>query len=656
MVLEISLLKGVGIKKKYALNCAEIFECQDLWNYLPFRYEDRTVFHHFDQLKVGEIAHVVGTVVEIEHFKHPKERLIVDVKISKGFIQLVYFQGISFWKNKFTAGTKLRIWGKVQFFTHFQIAHPKLDFLKPSEVPKGDILPVYSLKEEMVEQRIDHLFLQKIILQAIELSNSDHFSEELRNHLSIHSQKEMFLQLHKPSSLKKAEQAYQELFIREWFITCLDLEKVKYEKTQIGYAFPTSNRYKPKVLADLPFEVTKDQLKAIDQIEKGLASSQQYYGLLNGDVGSGKTLVVLIVALSVVESKKQVALIVPTEILARQHLNSFKSFLNSTEIKVALLVGSLSKKERDAQEEAILNKEIDIIIGTHALFSESVSYGELGMVVFDEQHRYGVKQKELLIQKSKHPDVLQLTATPIPQSLVQVFYNDIDYLVMKQTPYQKVIRKTRLVFPHKRQDLLQFLWERSQNQESFFWILPRINKTFEDNQKQVPTVQSILTELQSFQPKWRLSGFHGKMNVEEQQKVFNDVQKKQIQGLIATTVVEVGLDLPFLNFIVIEAPEYFGLSQLHQLRGRIGRRGGESWCFLVFSESTSQEARDRLEKFVALNDGFAIAELDLSLRGPGQLNGEEQSGFGKFKLLTVKQQMNCILELRKKAKTWLQKK
>ncbi len=646
---------GVGPKKVEALELAEIFNLRDLIYYTPYRYEDRTVFRQFDDLEIGEKAHLIGEIIDVYLHAYEKPRLTADVLIKGGTIQVVYFTAISFWQRHLKIGQRIKIWGKVQYHIQYQIVHPQLDFLTKKEKPIGEVLPIYRLNQKMGQCKIEHRFLQKIILAVLKTySFQEAISEELRRHLGLSEEFKMLKSLHNPKTISDAIKAQDELFIRHWFPICLDLEKEKKNRLHLGWSFSKSIHYKPSVISSLPFELTEDQLNAITQIEKGLESSNQYHGLLNGDVGSGKTIVAFLSTLSVIENRKQVVLMVPTEILAQQHFKTFQSFLKDTDICCCLLTGYIKKRDRESIKKKLLKGSIQLIVGTQAVFSSDIQYCDLGYVILDEQQRYGVEQKKKLFSKGNYPDILQMTATPIPQSLVQIFYEDMDHIVISKAPNFRKERKTRLVPIEKRKDLLQFLKIKSKNQEPFFWVLPRIESTGSGNvEAPLPTVIDVYSELKMIDKNWKVVPFHSKIEVEEQIQILKDLQDYKIQGLVATTVIEVGVDLPLVNLMIIESPERFGLSQLHQLRGRVGRGDKESWCFLLLSDHLTSEQLERLEQYSKLNDGFKIAELDLEIRGPGQLQGNIQSGFKDFKEMSVKKQMQRIKFLRDKAKSWI---
>ncbi len=680
---DLSRLTGVGPKREKILAEAGISNLRDLIYHLPRRYIDRTKFTPIAELTAGKDAIFPCTVRSIAM---AQMRMMVTVEDGTGAVELVFFNGVQFLRSRFSEGQRMLIAGVPGFFREqLQMVHPEFQALKEGQEIKGEVLPRYPLTMDMSEAHVEHKFLQKIALESLEgFSFSDAIPENQRGDLGLLPEAELLRNLHKPATAEEIPALRRQLKVRELLPLSLRLEAVKVERRKVGKAWPVSIGLKSKLRAGLPFTLTAGQAEAVESISSFQAKAGQFCGLLMGDVGSGKTVVAMLAAANVLESGGQVALMAPTEILATQHYQTLAPFLAKADIRVGLLTGDTPKADREALVADLASGALSFVVGTHALYSGDVKFRQLGLAVIDEQHRFGVQQRLALSAKGGHPDILYMSATPIPRTLAQTVFGDLENFVLKDKPAGRLPVKTRLVPPEKRKDMLGFLLKESLGGNQAFWVVPQIGgpmsakaaaekaassggsgggkagasgKAGDDPDIFIPikrpeedlaTVDKIRKELTAFAPEWKIGFVHGKLPPEKKEEALTAFRNGALHVLVATTVIEVGVDVPQANLMVIESPDRFGVAQLHQLRGRTGRGSTQAWCFLAQGD-WPVETYDRIAGFAETTDGFKIAEMDLRSRGTGNLEGTDQSGYGGLRFTDLIEDFDLTQEVRRYA-------
>ncbi|MEO6095204.1 MAG: ATP-dependent DNA helicase RecG [Fibrobacteria bacterium] len=674
-----SRLTGVGPKRVKILAEAGIGTLRDLVYHLPRRYIDRTKFTPIAELTVGKDAIFPCTVRSIAT---AQMRMMITVEDGTGTVDLVFFNGVQFLRNRFSEGQRMLIAGVPgSFRDQMQIVHPEFQAIKEGQEIKGEVLPRYPLTMDMSEAHVEHKFLQKIALEALQgFSFSDGIAEGHRRDLALLPEAELLRALHKPATAEEIPALRRQLKVRELLPLSLRLESVKLERRKVGSAWPVSEKLHAQLREGLPFTLTAGQSQAVSEISAFQSQPGQFCGLLMGDVGSGKTVVAMLAAANVLEAGGQVALMAPTEILATQHHQTLAPFLAKAGIRAGLLTGDTLKPERETLVSELASGALTFVVGTHALYSGDVKFKRLGLAVIDEQHRFGVQQRLALSVKGGHPDILYMSATPIPRTLAQTVFGDLENFVLKDKPAGRLPVKTRLVQPEKRKDMLGFLVKEAVGGNQVFWVVPQIGgkdgvgkdgsgkdgkpvksskAAAEDPDIFVPakrpeedlaSVGKIQAELAAFSQEWKIGIVHGKLPPEKKEAALTAFRKGELNVLVATTVIEVGVDVPQANLMVIESPDRFGVAQLHQLRGRTGRGSTQAWCFLSIPDREWPiETYDRIAGFAETTDGFKIAEMDLKSRGTGNLEGTDQSGYGGLRFTDLIEDFELTQEIRKYA-------
>ncbi|MBT1706368.1 ATP-dependent DNA helicase RecG [Chryseosolibacter indicus] len=630
----IEYLKGVGPQRAALLNKElKIFTYADLIQHYPLRYEDRTKFYEIKELSEElQYVQVKGKVVSKELVGTGfKKRLVAYFKDASGEIELVWFQGIKWIDEKLKSGQEYVVFGKPnRFGSKFSIAHPELELLTLNNEKEGSIYPVYPLTEKLRSRHLDSKTVSKLIRDVLTVAQ-----EKIRETLPVDvlqkfhlvSKKEALLNIHFPKSYEHLAQAQKRLKFEELFYIQLKLLKLKIvrEEKFKGHVFKDASLVTTFYNNHLPFELTEAQKRVIKEIYADLRSGKQMNRLLQGDVGSGKTIVAFICILLGISSGAQCALMAPTEILAQQHYNNLKRYAEKMQISIGILTGSTKKSERRVLHEGLQTGELKILIGTHALLEEEVQFKNLALAIIDEQHRFGVAQRSKLWNKnfSVVPHVLVMTATPIPRTLAMTLYGDLDVSVIDQLPKGRKPIKTIHQFDSHRLKVNQFLRDQMTSGRQVYIVYPLIEESEKLDLKDL--MDGYESVCRAF-PDVAVSIVHGKMKPEAKDFEMKRFVKGETQIMVATTVIEVGVDVPNASVMVIENAERFGLSQLHQLRGRVGRGAEQSYCILMTNYKLSSEAKVRIETMVRTNNGFEIAETDLKLRGPGDLLGTQQSG------------------------------
>lgn len=634
LTTSIEYLKGVGPQRASMLNKElGIFTYADLLQYYPFRYEDRTKFYLISEV-TDEMPYVQlkGVIKSKELIGNGfKKRLVAQLEDASGTIELVWFQGINWAVGKIIAGTEYVVFGKPsRFGSKFNIAHPEIDLLTETLTKVKTLRPVYPLTEKLKNKFIDSKVisrLQQELLVAAKEKLNETLPASLIQELQLSSRREALFNIHFPKSHEHLAKAQKRIKFEELFYVQLKLLRLKFVR-QVSYKgqiFSDSALLTEFYKNHLPFMLTDAQKRVIKEIYADMKSGKQMNRLLQGDVGSGKTIVGFICMLLVISSDAQCALMAPTEILAQQHFNSLKKFADMMNISIELLTGSTKKSERKIIHEQLLSGALKILVGTHALLEDVVQFKNLGLAVIDEQHRFGVAQRSKLWKKNETllPHVLVMTATPIPRTLAMTLYGDLDISVIDQLPAGRKPIKTVHRYDSHRLQVNQFLREQIALGRQVYEVYPLIEESEKLDLKHLMDGYESITR--AF-PDIPISILHGQMKPADKEYEMKRFKKGETKIMIATTVIEVGVDVPNASVMVIENAERFGLSQLHQLRGRVGRGAEQSFCILMTGVKLSSDSRVRINTMVQTNNGFEIAETDLKLRGPGDLTGTQQSG------------------------------
>ncbi len=635
---EIKFLPGVGPKRAETLKKElKLLTFRDLIYYYPYKYIDRTKFYKISEIHAGmPYIQVKGVIRAIETIgSKPKERLTARFYDNTGSIELVWFRAIKWQRENLRINKEYIVFGKPsEFGGKISVVHPDLETEEEKQLqPSGLFQGYYNTTENMKKKFLNSKAINKLQLTLINLAKGkikETLPENLIDKLKLVSLEEALTNIHKPANTIALKKATFRLKFEELFFIQLKILALKHNRNQkfkgfrfenVGYNFNTFyNDF-------LPFQLTGAQKNVIKEIRRDLNRSTQMNRLLQGDVGSGKTLVALMTMLIAMDNGFQSCLMAPTEILAQQHFQSINKFLNGMNINVGLLTGSTKTKERKVIHENLESGTMQIIIGTHALIEDTVIFDKLGLVVIDEQHRFGVAQRAKLWQKNDliPPHILVMTATPIPRTLAMTVYGDLDVSVIDELPPGRKPIQTMHFYENRRNQLYNFLKQEIGKGRQVYIVYPLIS---ESEKIDLKDIEKGFRHLSEVFPDLKLSMVHGKMKPAIKESAMQQFKNAETQIMVATTVIEVGVDVPNASVMVIESAERFGLSQLHQLRGRVGRGAEQSYCILMSSFKLSNESRKRLETMVRTNDGFEIAEVDMKLRGPGDLEGTQQSGMG----------------------------
>jgi len=655
----IAYLKGVGqIKANTLQSELHINTFEDLLEFYPFRYIDRSQFYKIKELhqNTSEVQ-IIGKILSIKTVTQKRgSRLVVQFSDGSQIMELVWFRGVKWIKANLKIDVPYVAFGKVGWFNNMaNMAHPDLELL--SDFKKGiqaKIQPIYSSTEKLLAKRINNRafikFIKQLFVEQIDIKES--LSPELLTALNLISKKEALFNIHFPKNQSLLSKAQYRLKFEEFFFIQLQLlrQKINHKKKFKGFIFKSvGHNFNDFYNNHLPFDLTNAQKKVIKEIRKNMATGAQMNRLLQGDVGSGKTIVAVLCMLIAIDNGYQSAFLAPTEILAKQHFNAVKVLLEELNVKIALLTGATKTKERRLMFNDLAEGNLDILIGTHAILEDKVVFKNLGFAIIDEQHRFGVAQRSKMWLKNKlPPHILVMTATPIPRTLAMSVYGDLDISVIDELPPGRKEVVTAHRFDSNRLKVFKFLKEEIAKGHQVYIVYPLIKESEKMDYKDLMDgYESISRYFQM--PNYQISIMHGKMKPEAKDYEMQRFIKGETQIMVATTVIEVGVDVPNASVMVIESAERFGLSQLHQLRGRVGRGNTQSFCILMSGNKLSSEAKVRLDTMVVTNDGFNIAEVDLKLRGPGNLMGTQQSGILNLKIADLVKDANLLKLARQKA-------
>ncbi|WP_340074243.1 ATP-dependent DNA helicase RecG [Leptobacterium sp. I13] len=644
----IEYLKGVGPNRAGLLKTElGIHTFQDLINLFPNRYIDRTKYYHIDELQGSNAdVQIIGKITSIKTVSQKRgSRLVATFVDDTGEMELVWFWGQKWIKNNLKLNTPYVIFGKCNRFNNmFSMPHPEMELLTAHEQSlRSAMQPVYPSTEKLTNGGITNRVISKLIEQLfIETKRGDTFYETLPktilNDLKLISKSEALLNIHFPENQELLAKAQYRLKFEELFYIQLQLiRKNLIRKNRIkGFKFgEVGALFNDFYNHHLPFELTTAQKNVIKEIRNDLGGGAQMNRLLQGDVGSGKTIVALMVMLLAIDNGYQACIMAPTEILATQHFNSISELVKGLPINVHLLTGSTKTSERKTIHIQLETGDLNILIGTHAILEDKVQFKNLGLAIIDEQHRFGVAQRAKLWHKSQTPPhILVMTATPIPRTLAMSLYGDLDVSVIDELPPGRKPVKTVHRYDSNRLKVFKFVKEEIKKGRQVYIVYPLIQESEKMDYKDLMDgYESISREFPI--PEYQISIVHGKMKPADKDYEMERFQKEETQIMVATTVIEVGVNIPNASVMVIESAERFGLSQLHQLRGRVGRGAEQSYCILMTSHKLSNDAKIRLDTMVKTNDGFEIAEVDLKLRGPGDIMGTQQSGVLNLKIADI---------------------
>ena len=614
-------------------------------NFFPNRYIDRTQFFKINQLQSNNAdVQIIGKITSIKTVKQKRgSRLVATLVDDTGSIELVWFRGVKWIKDAIKINTPYVIFGKANLFGNtFNMPHPEMELLTDYKKSLRTVMqPVYPSTEKLNNSGLTNRVMQKA-MQTLFQEYQGKFEETLSNNISenlnLLGKSEAMFNIHFPKTQTLLTKAQQRLKFEELFFIQLQLIRKKIiRKNKIkGYVFEKVSHYFNEFYNNyLPFDLTNAQKKVLKEIRNDVCTGAQMNRLLQGDVGSGKTIVALLTMLIALDNNFQATIIAPTGILAIQHFNAITELLEDMPVVVKLLTGSSKISERKIIHSQLENGELHILIGTHAIFEDKVEFKNLGLVIIDEQHRFGVAQRAKMWMKNQlPPHILVMTATPIPRTLAMSVYGDLDISVIDELPPGRKIIKTIHRFDNNRLSVFKFLKDEIVKKRQVYIVYPLIKESEKlDYKDLMDGYESISREFPL--PKYQISIVHGKMKPADKDYEMQRFVNGETQIMVATTVIEVGVNVPNASVMIVESAERFGLSQLHQLRGRVGRGADQSYCILMSGVKLSTEAKTRLQTMVETNDGFKIAEVDLKLRGPGDMMGTQQSGVLNLKIADI---------------------
>ena len=654
-------LTGIGPRLQERLDNIGIHKIQDLLFHLPYRYVDRTRLIPLGELKAGTDAYVQGEI-ELTQVRYGRRRsLLCRISDGTGAIILRFFYFSKSQQNNLKRGQYIRCYGKVRKgSSSLEIVHPEyrlVDLDNEIELEK-QLTAVYPSTDGLQQPRIRKLMEQALdVLKNNKKNITELLPEEMLSQENLPTLTDALEYVHRApttanidSLIAENHPAQKRLIIEELLAHQLTLLKLREEiRKEESPIIRKSKDLIPKFLENLNFELTNAQKKACQTIFSDLNKNSAMLRLLQGDVGSGKTVIAALAALQTIENNYQVAIMVPTEILAEQHYKNFSNWFEYLNIDVVLLTGKLKKSSKDSALEKLKDKKSIVAVGTHALFQDNVIFSKLGLVIIDEQHRFGVHQRLALIEKGKmydkYPHQLIMTATPIPRTLTMTAYADLDHSIIDELPPGRIPINTTSHSNKKREEIILSIKKRILNMEcQAYWVCTLID---ESESLQCETAIATAEQLKQKLDKINVGLIHGRMKPNEKEKIMRDFKEKEIDLLVATTVIEVGLDVPNASLMIIDNAERLGLSQLHQLRGRIGRGNEESHCMLIYQSPLNDLAKERVETMRVTNDGFLIAEKDLELRGPGEVLGTRQAGIPELRIANLKRDSYLLTKIQK---------
>ena len=642
----IEFVKGVGpTRSKLLSEELNLKTIKDLINFYPYRYIDRSKFYKINEIPNNQSeVQIIGNIRGIKRTKvRYRDRLNCELHDDTGKIDLIWYRGFNWVEDSLKINEEYVVYGKVTWFGNKpSIAHPEIktksNFNK--SVPRR-LHGIYSSTEKLINEGVTQKYFIKIVynlLYSIQNHVKENLSSSILNEFNLINRYKAIINIHLPESQELLTESIRRLKFEELFFNQLGFQLTKNDRTKKlnGFKFEkVGNNLNEFYKNTLPFELTGDQKKVIKEIRNDFRNGKQMNRLLQGDVGSGKTIVSLMIMLIAIDNSFQSCILAPTEILANQHFKSLSELLIDYDVKVDLLTGSSKARERNLIHSDLLSGKTNILVGTHAILEDVVQFKNLGLSIIDEQHRFGVAQRAKLWKKNNPaPHILVMTATPIPRTLAMSLYGDLDISYIKELPPGRISTKTVHKYDRNRLSVFKFLKDQINKGRQVYLVYPLINESEKlDYKDLMDGYESIVREFP--RPDFQVSIVHGKMKAKDKDYEMKRFINKETQILVSTTVIEVGVNVPNASVMVIESAERFGLSQLHQLRGRVGRGNDESFCVLMTKDKLSEDSKLRIETMVKVSDGFKLAEVDLKLRGPGDMLGTRQSGMLKFKLADI---------------------
>lgn len=656
----IEFVKGVGPSRSKLLNQElNLKTVSDLLDFYPYRYIDRSSFYKINELpKNNSEVQIVGKIRNISRTKIKfRERLSCEFYDDTGKIDLIWYRGFLWVEEKIKIETDYVIFGKLNWYgTKVSISHPEIKTIQgfKRNIPRR-LHGIYPSTEKLINEGVTQKYFIKIIfnlLTSIKNEITENLSKSIIKKYNLIDRYQAIINIHLPESQELLSKSIFRIKFEELFFNQIGFQLTKNERVSKlnGFKFnQVGNNLNEFYFKSLPFELTNDQKKVIKEIRNDFRDGKQMNRLLQGDVGSGKTIVSIMIMLIAIDNGFQCTILAPTEILANQHFNSIKELLNDLDISINLLTGSTRQSERKIIHNNLISGKINILVGTHAILEDIVKFKNLGLSIIDEQHRFGVAQRAKLWKKNNPPPhVLVMTATPIPRTLAMSLYGDLDISTIKELPPGRKKVKTVHKYDKNRLSVFNFLKKQIKMGRQVYLVYPLINESEKlDYKDLMDGYESIVREFPI--PNYQVSIVHGKMSSKDKEFEMNRFINNQTQILVSTTVIEVGVNVPNASVMVIESAERFGLSQLHQLRGRVGRGSDESYCILMTKDKLSEDSKTRIETMVKTSDGFQLAEVDLKLRGPGDLLGTKQSGVIKFKLADIIYDSDILMKAREAA-------
>ncbi len=629
----------VGSKRQQALAEVGVYTLEDFLYYVPRDYLDRSSVKPIGRLVVGEECTVIGVVQRIKLIPTRKRKILkIEISDESGLLTLNWFHSTEWIKDVFKPGDTVSVYGKVEFYRGNTMTHPDFDFIDSDSetINTGGVIPVYPLTQGLRKTGFSSRSFRKLfaaVLEQLHPDIPDCIPDKIRQSYQLLPFNTAIRQIHFPESAKKLQKAQYRFKFQEFLMlqSIMAVKKKRIQQTPNAARCVIAGDILHKLYHQLPFEPTDAQKRVLKEIYADLKGNIPMNRLLQGDVGCGKTLVASMAAAIVTANGFQTAIMAPTEVLADQHYYQFKKEFDRLGVSCCLTTGKTPKKQRDQQRAAIVSGDISIVIGTHALIQKDVVFSRLGLVVIDEQHRFGVDQRGTLIKKGFHPHVLGMTATPIPRTLSMTLYGDMDVSIINEMPKGRLPVKTKLIVPERLPSVYKYFEEEMTAGKQIYVVYPLIA---ESEKMDLQAVESGYEKLKVHFSKYRVGMLHGKTKKDEKHRIMTAFKANEIQLLVSTTVIEVGVDNPNATVMLIENAERFGLSQLHQLRGRVGRGSEASWCILIQRNHTDN-ARERLRIMEKTSDGFEISEEDLRQRGQGDIFGVRQHGLPDVKFINV---------------------
>ena len=658
----IEFLKGIGPDRaKLFRDVLNIRTVEDFLNYFPTRYIDKSKIYKVSELheNLPEVQ-LKGKISNLQEISYgSKKRLAAQFQDESGAMNLVWFKYSKWLKDQIVENKTVYIYGSITSFNQaFSMAHPEIE-IEDVDAKQKSWLPIYSNSEKLSKRGINQKLFQNIlknITAQIPILIQENLPEYLCKNLKLMTRQNAYFNVHFPTNETALKEANRRLKFEEAFFFQLGyaLKKQHHHQNALGNPFPIVGDYFNDFFANhLPFDLTNAQKRVLKEIRSDMRKPIQMNRLLQGDVGSGKTMVALLTMLIAMDNGFQSCLMAPTEILAQQHFNGISELIKDTGISIELLTGSVKKSARKPIHEELLNGNLKILVGTHALLEPIVQFKNLGLAIIDEQHRFGVAQRAKLWAKNNiPPHILVMTATPIPRTLAMSFYSDLDVSVIDEMP----VGRKPIITAHRREkdrvSVYNFCRDELKKGRQVYFVYPLIEESETLDYKNLTDGYAHIVE---HFPQYKVGFLHGRMKPDEKDAAMQKFARGETHILVATTVIEVGVNVPNASLIVLESSERFGLSQLHQLRGRVGRDSEQSYCILMTSDKLTNESRKRIKTMVETNDGFKISEVDLEIRGPGDLLGTQQSGVLDFKKLNLAQDGILIAESKKAVENLIQK-